>query len=184
MDCILGQTKNSNMKRLSVFLVLIMVGLIVSAQPERNLAIEAEVDEQLWKPFKKAWEQRDAKAFVALHTADVMRINPSSGIRAGKVYTDRLMKVYEGKSDAKRTIDFWLEHRYYTGDIGYEVGYYEVISKKPGEDERRFYARFHIVLRKEEGRWKIAQDWDTSNINGVPVTKEDFDKGKPLDLSY
>ena len=64
--------------------------------------------------------------------------------------------------------------------MGYEVGYYRVIYEEPGKETRMSHAQFHVVLRKENGVWKIAQDWDTGVINGVQLTAEDFAKGTPM----
>jgi hypothetical protein len=31
------------------------------------------------------------------------------------------------------------------------------------------------MLRKQNGIWKIAQDWDASEVKGVALTQADFD---------
>ncbi len=161
-------------------LCILLTSMSLAQKYERQPEIEEEVNRQLWKPFKDAWEARDWKAFVALHTDDVVRINTWGGIRVGKEYTDGIKASSQNKTDRKRTIDYWLEHRMYSGSMGYEVGYYRVVNRDPGKEPTEHYARFHIVLRKEEGRWKIAQDWDTSVINGIDVTAADFAKGSPV----
>jgi len=42
------------------------------------------------------------------------------------------------------------------------------------------YGQFHMVLEQENGAWKIAQDWDTTTINGNTILASDFEKQKPL----
>ncbi|MEQ9404696.1 MAG: nuclear transport factor 2 family protein [Cyclobacteriaceae bacterium] len=171
------------MKKTLCILVVFLTGSFVFAQgykPDKET--ENQVNEQVWKPFKKSWEERDAKAFNALHTDDVLRISKWSGIKVGSEYKDQITENYKRKDDTKRTIDFWLEHRIYSKTIGYEVGYLKIVSQRPGEDPRYSYSRFHVVLRKENGVWKIAQDWDTNNVNGNEVTAEEYAKGIPLDL--
>lgn len=172
------------MKKILISLIAILMTTSAFAQDKKQQQkIEKEVNEQVWKPFKKSLEQRDAKTYNDLHTDDILRVN-KWGIRMGKDFKDRNTANYAKKDDRKVTIDFWLEHRIYSGDTGYEVGYYRVKTTYPDGNVRKSYARFHIVLKKVNGSWKIAQDWDTGSINGVIVTAKDFAKGTPLDLDY
>lgn len=171
------------MKKMLLITALFSFGFSAFAQAERNTKIENEVNEQLWKQFKKALEQRDAKAFNNLHTDDVLRVN-SGGIKIGSEYTDGITESYKKPDNRKRTIDFRLEHRYYSGDTGYEVGYLRISTEESGKETRKNFGRFHVVLKKVDGQWKIAQDWDTNNINGVAVTEADFDKNPAIDLTY
>ena len=145
--------------------------------------IEGEVNAQVWGPFVESWTKADADAFNALHTDDVLRVS-AGGLRLGPEYKERNTASFERiqASNDKRQIQFWFEHRIYSGNHGYEVGYYKITVDRPGQDTRAYYARFHVVLRKENGAWKIAQDWDTSNINGHQVSEEDWQKGTPLDF--
>ena len=48
-----------------------------------------EVNEQLWKPFKRSYEARNSDTFNDLHTDDVMRISTWSGISIGRVQITR-----------------------------------------------------------------------------------------------
>ena len=75
-----------------------------------------------------------------------------------------------------------MERRTYKEDVGYEVGFYRVIYEEEGKEDRTSYGRFHVVLKKIDGHWKIAQDWDSNSFNGRPIGEEDFDEGKKLDL--
>lgn len=166
------------MKKLKLCIVLVILSInLVMAQE----AVEKEVNQTLWKPFVESWSSFDAKTFNNLHTDDVLRAS-RGGLTIGKAYKDRTTQSFarslEGKG--KRMIHFWFEQRVYSGDTGYEVGYYKVVNKQPGEEDRLFYARFHVVLKKESGLWKIAQDWDASSINGIPIGKDDWEKGTPL----
>ncbi len=170
------------MKRILLTIIILSYGSIALSQAERNPEIEKEVNEQLWGPFKKAWETRNAQDFNDLHTDDVLRVSKWGGVKIGSEYKDRIVESYKKPDNRERTIDFWLEHRYYSGNTGYEVGYLKIVIKEEGKDPRYSYSRFHVVLKKVDGKWKIAQDWDTNNINGVAVTAEDYAKGTPLDL--
>ena len=169
------------MKKLTLtVLCLFLASLTFSQSYKGSPETEKEVNLSVWKPFKESYESRDWQTFNDLHTDDVMRISTWSGIRTGEEYKEANKKNAMRKDAPARIIDFWLEHRIYGEGVGYEVGYYRISQNTPDGETRSSYARFHIVLRKVNGHWKIAQDWDINQINGEPVTAEDFAKGEPL----
>lgn len=141
-----------------------------------------EVNEQVWQAFKTAYEARDSEAFKALHTDDVLRVN-DSGVQTADVYftsIDNWRKLPEGMN---MMIDFAFENRQYFQDAGYEVGYYRVVVTR-GESQRDiYYGQFHVVLQKEDGTWKIAQDFDTNTVSGKAVDKSFFDNATFLKLN-
>lgn len=165
------------MKKLNLCISLLLLVQLGLAQQ----AIEKEVNETLWKPFVESWSSFDAKVFNSLHTDDVLRAS-GSGLTRGKLYKERTAQSFARSLERKdqRMIHFWFEQRVYSEDTGYEVGYYKIVASRPGQEERTYYARFHVVLRKENGRWRIAQDWDTGSVNGNAVDQEDWEKGTAL----
>ncbi len=144
--------------------------------------LQKEIDQEVWKPFTEAFQNMDGEAFNALHSDDVLRANPW-GIQVGEEYKKKTLEGYKRNKERgdKRTIQFWFEHRKTKADISYEVGYYKITSKNK-DGERNHYARFHCVIQKIDGQWKITQDWDTNNINGHKVTEDDWLKGTPLEF--
>jgi ketosteroid isomerase-like protein len=168
------------MKKITILLFLSLICLtIISGQKyQPDTAIILEVNEQLWEPFKETYTQRDWQGFNALHTDDVLRISTWSGLKTGEEYKKANEQSFQSNTDFERTIDFRFEHRIHNDTTGYEVGYYKITYKKTGQEPRMFYARFHVRLKKENGHWKIAQDWDVDKINGRKVTAEDY--GNPL----
>lgn len=168
------------MKTILITGLLCLTITVHAQQYVHNEATEKEVNDQVWKPFKLAYESRDSQAFNELHTEDVLRISQWGGIKVGKAYKDGVKQSYQKNSQRKKTIDFWFEQRIYSETFGYEVGYYRVISEEPGKKPVISHAQFHVVLKKQRGTWKIAQDWDSSVINGVKLTAEHFAKGNVL----
>lgn len=156
---------------------LLFVLLLVSIFPVFSQETQAEIDQQIWVPFTKAWESNDHKAYNALHTDDVWRITPGR-LLVGDAYKKRNVErmtsnISQGQ---KRRIEFWFEHRMANNDKAYEIGYYR-ITDTSADEPKYYYGRFHIALKKIDGRWKISQDWDSSNINGNEVTAEEYAKG-------
>ncbi|MDX1940661.1 MAG: nuclear transport factor 2 family protein [Saprospiraceae bacterium] len=159
------------MKSLRLLIGLLLCSQIAFAQDN---AIQKTIDEQVWLPFIKTFNAFDGEGFNALHTKDVLRGGPW-GIQTGEEYwKNNLESNKKGKeSGGKKSIAFRFEHRVARDSIAYEVGYYKVKYTHDGE-ERTGYGRFDVVLRKVNGVWKIAQDWDVDNINGKKFTEEDF----------
>ena len=165
-------------KRIYFFLFLVF-SLQSNAQNADSL-IHEEINLKIWKPFCESYASLDAKTFNALHTEDVIRVSPW-GIHVGDEYKDRNLERFKANKEkgTNRTIDLWFEHRKSTAEVSYEVGYYKVTYKND-DGINNSYGRFHVLLKKENGTWKIALDWDTDKINGVDVTDGDWLKGSPL----
>ncbi len=168
------------MKKLKLTLVLLL--LIISAS-QAQVSIENEINQAVWKPFMESWASYDAVTYNSLHTDDVLRPGRNS-LTVGQDYKDRNTRSFAASAErnGKRSIHFSFEQRVYSENRGYEVGYYKVIDQREGQAARTFYGRFHVVLRKENGQWKIAQDWDTNSLRGKPISQEDWDRATPLEF--
>lgn len=166
--------------------LLALVLLFASSYPAQSELPKSEtsyeVDRTLWRLFKQAYDNKDAEAFNALHTDDVMRISPW-GIKIGEEYKASNRQSFEKSPERSQTIDFAMEHRIYTLDEGYEVGFYRIIYTVGDEVVHSSYARFHVRLRKEDGEWKIAQDWDIHQILDEEITVKHFEKADLLEFT-
>ena len=167
---------------LYIFLLTLGISSIHAQGTDLRDIIEEQVNQDVWQPFKKSYEERDWKTFNSLHTDDVLRAH-DRGIQIGQEYKSAMRQYYESPSNRKAMIDFVMERRTYKDDVGYEVGCYRVTYSEEGKEDRMSYGRFHVVLKKIDGQWKIAQDWDSNSFNGRPIGPEDFDDSKKLDLS-
>jgi len=156
-------------KRYCQLIALLLLGSWITSSAQKTIA--EEIDQQVWEVFKKSYGNKNAADFNAIHTDDVLRITPS-GIRVGQAYRDQNIKSFSRKDGPSRTIDFRFERRIHENDIAYEIGYYQITQ----DNGDRYYGRFSVLLKKENGKWRIAQDWDTNDINGHKVGKADWDK--------
>ena len=148
---------------------------------EKNKETEYEINKLIWKPFIESYNQLDAKAFNQLHTADVLRAG-NWGLWYGEEYKERIRKSYTRAIKGKETrkIELRIDFRRTQEDISYETGFYKVTSKAPEGKERISYGYFHVLIKKVDGQWKIAQDWDDEYFNGKKITEQDFLKAKAL----
>jgi Uncharacterized MobA-related protein len=61
----------------------------------------------------------------------------------------------EKKSNMKQTVELRFTKRIGQKELAVEVGIYKTTTTNPGGENQVFYGRFHVVLRKENGIWKI-----------------------------
>ena len=168
------------MKTFKFLIVLLLISTSAFAQ-EQKYDHSKEIDQELWRVFVESYNSRNAERYLSIHSKDIVRIT-TGGIRQGDVFREGIRRSYARKNQTKRTISFKFEHRIHGKEIAYEVGYFKVTYYKNGKEEDHF-GRFSVVLKKEEGRWKIAQDWDIDRINGDKITKEDYNKLKSRIIS-
>ena len=161
------------MKKLILLFTLALFTAVGTAQKKKQ-DFSKEIDQQLWKSFVQAYNSRDTDLYLSIHTDDIVRIT-QSGIRQGSVFQEGIKKSFARKNQPKRAIEFKHEHRIHEENIAYEVGYFKVTYYRDGKEEEHF-GRFSVVLKKVDGQWKIAQDWDVDKINGVPIIKKDYNK--------
>lgn len=158
-----------------LFFALLFISISIQSQQKKH-DFTKEINEQLWENFVESYNTRDADKYLSVHSKDIVRIT-QIGIRQGDVFRNGIRKAFARKNQPKRTIEFKHEHRIHEKEIAYEVGYFKVTYTRNGE-EQDFYGRFSVLLKKEDGRWKIAQDWDVDQINGEPITERDYTRLK------
>ncbi|MCE7997112.1 MAG: nuclear transport factor 2 family protein [Roseivirga sp.] len=167
------------MKRVLILLYLFVL-ISLSALAQGADQRQAEIDNQVWKPFHAAFEARDAKALNALYAEQVLRVTPA-GVDTRNLFKQQNIDSYANTnaSGTKTSLDFWFESRQTSDDTSYEIGIFKITAETNGNSST-FYGQFHIVIKKIDGVWKITQDWDSPNINGRPITAKDFSRKSPL----
>jgi len=142
--------------------------------------IQKEIDETVWKHFQSAFENLDAAALNATYAEEVLRVTPEGIDTEGAFKARNITSFQTSKQGGVRiALDFWFDSRHTNTKTSYEVGFYR-ISVTANNDTNYLYGQFHIVLQKQNGVWKITQDWDTTVINGDAIGKEDFEKKEPI----
>ena len=165
-------------KSFSIIIVL-MIGGVIKAQEQS--AIEKEVNQQVWQVFKTSYQERDSEAFKAIHTKDVLRVH-DGGVRLAGQYFEGIANWRPFRQGRSIEIDFAFESRNYKDTVGYEVGYYRVLSSQVGMETSASYGMFHVVLKKDDGQWKIAQDFDTGKVGQVKIDASFFNQAEFLPL--
>lgn len=177
MNSLLRPLKPSVTCSLTVVLLILIPAVLQTVTAQ---TIQKEIDAQVWRPFIQSFEALDADAFLAVHSKELVRsarenneiLNWNeylSQTRAGNEYT---------KNDAsRRTIELRFTERLANSSQAIDVGIYKTSVISRG-NTRSFYGRFHVVLRKEGGTWKILVDTDSSE--GGTISEKDFFAAKPM----
>jgi ketosteroid isomerase-like protein len=154
--------------------------MLVSAQ-----TTEQEINDQVWKPFTKALMTQDGESFMAVHSKDIIRVErDGKKIFGFNEYNSKTLENWPkwkeslAKSGTKRTFELRFLERFANGDLAHEVGYFKNESISTTGEIRSSYGKFHVVLRKENGIWKILVDSDSNE--GGTITEEMFQAAKPL----
>lgn len=161
--------------RVFIAFIYLCCNTVCSAQ-----TVTDQIDRDVWHPFVQSFSSFDEESFIALHTEDVIRVSrEGSSMLIGSQYAESVRNAFaQGRENGTvRRIEFSFVERLNKDNVAYEVGYYRLTSATGGQ-EYVGYGRFHVVLKKVEGIWKIAVDSDTND--GGAILEEDFMSGAML----
>ena len=140
-----------------------------------------EIKKDVWTPFMESYRELDAEKLQSIHTADIVRVEVDNGIiEAGDKYLGNLERFFTYVEERERQMDisFTIMTTSIGEGIGYQTGYFRVRSKDKTEDEYtpRGFGFFNVLLKKQEGKWKIAMDSDKP----ATITNEEFQSSEVL----
>ena len=163
--------------RASLLFLLVTAGVTVFAQD-----LQKEINEQVWKPFIAGFSNGDTEQFMNVHSKELVRSpRDSKSIQTwDEYYTDTKQGNERRKSSGRKSeIELRFTERIATPTQAIDVGIYQTTSISSNGQRRSFYGRFHVVLRKESGTWKILVDTDSSE--GGTIGEDDFAAAKPME---
>lgn len=166
------------MKRL-LFFILTVVFILPEVGAQQD-AFTKEINEQVWKPFIRSFNAGDDEAFKTVHSKDIIRVSrDENDIYGYDRYFQKIPDSVKSKwVDWKKNIELRFIQRIAGNDKAFEEGYYKSTSTNTVTGEiRKGIGKFHVLLRKENGTWKILMDADTSE----GASEETFRKAKPLE---
>lgn len=165
------------MKKFITTTLLFSISMIAFAQ---NL--QKEINEQVWKPFISTFNSFDTEGFMAVHSTDAIRsARDAKSIMNWSEYKQQQQKGDQRskENNVKRTLELRFTERIAQNNLGMEVGIYKTSVTNTKGETQSFYGRFHVVLRKENGQWKILVDTDSSE--GNTISEKDFLAASPLE---
>jgi ketosteroid isomerase-like protein len=158
-------------------IILVALSLSVFAQNYQK-----EINEQVWKPFIEGFTNANTDMFMNVHSKDLLR-SPRDGRSIqtwDEYYTGtKAWNDQRKKSGSKSEIELRFTERLATAAQAIDVGIYKTTNIEPDGQRLSFYGRFHAVLKKESGVWKILVDTDSSE--GGTIGEDDFVAAKPME---
>lgn len=165
------------MKKISLFTIIFISAINLFSQ-ENNFS--KEINEQVWEQFIKGFSSGDDELFKSVHSRDIVRIEQDNNkiLDYGSYFKKIPDSIKVKWADWKKEIELRFTQRIATENKAFEVGYYRSTSTniKTGE-KRSGIGKFHVLLRKENGKWKIVMDADTAE----GASEEDFNKAAPME---
>lgn len=141
---------------------------------------QEQINKDVWFNFMQAYQDLDASLFNQIHTDDVIRtVVDGNRMYLGKEYKDKNLEVFNNWN-AKRVdqkIEFSFISRVQKEGYAYEIGIYK-LTRTNGTLSNSYYGKFNVILRKENGIWRIMSDSDT-NEKGT-IDESHFDAGEIL----
>ena len=142
-------------------------------------SLQQQINQQVWKPFIQSFNDLDTKGFLAVHSKEMTRVIQDGNMIYG--YDWYFKETERGnestkQSNRKRTLELRFTQRIAANGRGFEVGYYKFTSIEPDGTKRNGYGKFHVLLRKEDGTWKILMDADASEKTNEAI----FQSARPM----
>lgn len=136
---------------------------------------QAQIDRDVWIPFLAASTAFDAEKFLAVQSKDLIRVAPDRQEIYG--LPRYAAEIRQGFPRAKqRGVVRRTEMRFLTRtaaeNLAHETGFFRSEVTLATGEKRVQFARFEMVLRREDGAWRILLDKDTSD--GGAITEEMF----------
>jgi ketosteroid isomerase-like protein len=143
-------------------------------------SLQKQINEQVWKTFIRSFNDNDDEGFKSVHSKDIIRVTQDDKQIFGYEQYFRPVPESEKAKWAKwrKNIELRFIQRIAANDKAFEVGYYKSTSTNTTTGESRTgYGKFHVLLRREKGLWKILMDADAHEKTDEAV----FMQGKPLE---
>jgi len=135
-------------------------------------SLQQQINEQVWRPFIKSFNNSDNAGFRKVHSLELIRvIQDDNQVLGYEEYLKPVPDSIKAKwGNWKNHIELRFLQRIASNGKAFETGYYKTISTNVTTGEKKTsYGKFNVLLRTENGVWKILMDQDA---------KEDADEEK------
>lgn len=165
--------------------ILLIVFLVASVNVCQAQSLENLKNiNKIWNKFYQAFETRDYKPMAEIHSKDLVRISGGSRIIDYDTYINNYKMQFSAAKDNNVTSHISLRffERINNDSTASERGIYKLIRNKNKPNEATYYGQFHVIMKKENGIWKITLDYDSNENNTIDETSylkayaiDDFD---------
>jgi ketosteroid isomerase-like protein len=164
------------------FAATALLSVLLASAVAQQTSAQQEIDEHVWRPFMAASNDFDADKFLSVQSKDLVRVAPDRSEVYGLDRYAREIRAGFQRARERKGLSRESEMRFLTrsaaGDLAHETGIFRSRVTLPGGEVRIRFSRFEMILRKEDGRWKILVDKDTAA--GDAATEEEFQSATPI----
>ncbi|HZY78765.1 MAG TPA: hypothetical protein VFE50_04530 [Cyclobacteriaceae bacterium] len=160
-----------------IVIILLLISSSVFAQNAQT-----EINEQVWKPFIKGFTEGNTEIFMGVHSKDLVRsARDSKEVLNWDEYNAQTRSGNERRvgNKTKLNIELRFTERINNSNQAIDVGVYKTSWYTADGKSGAGYGRFHVVLRKESGAWKILVDTDSNENRTIGETQ--FLAAKPME---
>ena len=133
-------------------------------------ALLAELDRDIWAPFVQAFAENKPDLWVAVHSPDFVRVmGDARRVEPREAYFSGMRGMLKSFADrgVKSGIAFRFTERIAGAAAASERGIFEFSTTNAAGNTRKTYGKFHVISRKEDGRWKILVDYDSNEGGSI-----------------
>ena len=144
-------------------IIIILLCCFSFASFAQDQSQQSEINSQVWTNFIKGFNERDNTLFSSVHSKDFIRVIRDNGSIFGydKAFKESSETEKSRRSKWQRHIELRFIETIVSSQEAFQVGYYKTsVEHIETKDKRVSYGKFHVLLRKENGVWKILMDAD------------------------
>lgn len=155
------------MRKISFFAFSLMIGLSVLSScnnANNTKPVTAEDLSQMNRDFAKALNNKDAVAAANLYTEDATELPPNEAPITGR---DKIQQYWQAAIDAGTfNVSVATTATGSNGDLGYEVGRYELsIKDSTGKITTEHGKYIELLKREKDGKWKSTHGiWNVDTL--------------------
>lgn len=143
---------------------------------------QKEINDQVWKPFIKSFSDGNTDVFLGVHSKDLVRSGRESKrvLNWDEYYNEtKAGNDQRSKDKTRMEIELRFTERINSATQAIDVGVYKTSWFTADGKSGAGYGRFHVVMRKENGIWKILVDTDSNE--GRTIGETQFLAAKPIE---
>jgi len=157
--------------------ILLLLLIISSSAVAQN--VQKEINEQVWKPFIKGFNEGNTLLFMNVHSKDLVRSSRDSKQVLTWDQYNKQTEDWNSRRTASYNIVLRFTERINNDSQAIDVGIYQTSWSAPDGKKGVSYGRFHVVLRKEDSTWKILVDTDSRE--GGTIGEQQFLAATPME---
>ncbi len=156
-------------------ITVIFLTAFIEVSYSQNLKNYHDINE-IWNKFCNAFDSLDYQLMAEIHSQNLIRIPNGKLLVDYDSYINQYERDFEKakKEKSTRTISLRFNDRLNNDSVASEMGVYKLVINKNQPKEKTYYGKFHVLLIKEKGSWRILMDYDSNE--GGKIGEEDFMK--------